>query len=135
MFEFSEKSLELLNTCDKNLQNILFETLEISKIDFSIVEGHRTRQRQLELINARKSNNFRSKHLLFPSHAVDIVPCFACKNYDDRLLDMCYLVGIIDAISKLKYGDILRFGAFWDRKNILDNKINGFLDVWHIELK
>jgi len=74
MPSFGAKSLERLETCDPNIQLVLQEA--IKHYDFSIVEGHRSKEKQQECFEsgASKVQYPNSKHNSFPSLAVDIVP-------------------------------------------------------------
>ena len=53
-FQFSARSLSRLSTCHADLQLIAREALRASQLDFMIVEGHRTVERQQLLYQAGK---------------------------------------------------------------------------------
>ena len=72
MPEFSFKSKERLNTCHEDLIR-LFQDMIICT-DCSILEGHRTMERQKELFKQGKTKTLGSKHLSLPSNAVDVMP-------------------------------------------------------------
>ena len=74
MPEFGTKSRERLGTCDPQIQLVLEEA--IKHYDFSVLEGHRTEEKQQEYFEsgASKVQYPNSKHNSFPSMAVDIVP-------------------------------------------------------------
>tara|TARA_R110002074_G_scaffold132543_1_gene275905 strand:+ start:11696 stop:12079 length:384 start_codon:yes stop_codon:yes gene_type:complete len=71
---FGARSLKQLQTCDPKIQEVLNEA--IKHYDFSILEGHRTEEKQKEYFEsgASKVSFPYSKHNSFPSLAVDIVP-------------------------------------------------------------
>ena len=48
-FKFGKKSLSRLQTCHQLLQELCYLALARSPIDFSILEGHRSIERQYEL--------------------------------------------------------------------------------------
>lgn len=72
MYEFSSRSIKNLDTCCDELQ-LLFSTV-ILNYDCTIIEGHRTMERQKELFREGKSKTLGSKHLSSPSNAVDVMP-------------------------------------------------------------
>lgn len=72
--KFSQRSQNRLNTCDPQLIE-LFEAV-LQKQDCTILEGHRSEERQNKLF-AKGNSQVRfpnSRHNSFPSQAVDCVP-------------------------------------------------------------
>ena len=74
MPEFGSKSKERLQSCDPQIQKVLEEA--IKHYDFSVLEGHRTEEKQQEYFKsgASKVQFPNSKHNVSPSLAVDVVP-------------------------------------------------------------
>ena len=76
MYKFSQRSLNNLMNVDEKLVLICNEL--IKRIDFTVIEGYRTRERQKELFNKGFSRidgiSKKGKHNYFPSRAVDIIP-------------------------------------------------------------
>ena len=72
MPRLSKQSREKLATCHPDLQR-LFERV-IEEFDFTVIEGHRTLERQKELVAGGASKTMKSKHLEDPSRACDIAP-------------------------------------------------------------
>ena len=76
MYSFSKRSLNNLMNVDEKLVLICNEL--IKRIDFTVIEGYRTRERQKELFDKGFSKidgfNKKGKHNYFPSRAVDIIP-------------------------------------------------------------
>lgn len=72
MPSFSQSSKDKLATCHSDLQRLFSEV--ISKYDCSVLEGHRTMERQKELFREGKSKTLGSNHLSVPSNAVDVMP-------------------------------------------------------------
>jgi peptidoglycan L-alanyl-D-glutamate endopeptidase CwlK len=70
MFKFSQRSKERLVGVDPSLVKVMEEAIKASPYDFSITEGVRTKERQKELYDAKKSLTLQSKHLV--GKAVDI---------------------------------------------------------------
>ena len=76
MYSFSKRSLSNLMNVDEKLVLICNEL--IKRIDFTVIEGYRTRERQKELFDKGFSRidgiSKKGKHNYFPSRAVDIIP-------------------------------------------------------------
>ncbi|KHS93251.1 bacteriophage P7 related protein [Pectobacterium brasiliense] len=65
----SEKNLIGVH-CD--LVRVVRRALELTTIDFRVIEGLRTKERQRQLVNSGSSTTMNSRHLT--GHAIDIVP-------------------------------------------------------------
>ena len=72
MFKFSSKSKDKLLLIHPDLKRMVEHALEISKIDFTVIEGIRTIDKQKEYYDNGKSWTLNSRHLT--GHAVDLVP-------------------------------------------------------------
>ena len=81
MAKFSKKSLDKLSTCDSDLVRLFNEV--IKDYDCTVLEGHRSMERQKALFSEGKTKTLGSKHLFFPSQAVDIMPYPV--EWDDEL--------------------------------------------------
>ncbi|EKN3362604.1 M15 family metallopeptidase [Yersinia ruckeri] len=55
-----------------DLVKVVRRALELTPLDFKVIEGRRTLERQRELVKAGASQTLNSRHLT--GHAVDIVP-------------------------------------------------------------
>ena len=71
-FKLSEKSLQRLSGVHPDLQAVVKRAIEITAVDFVVIEGLRTKARQAYLLDAGKSRTMNSYHLT--GHAVDIAP-------------------------------------------------------------
>ena len=71
-FKLSDKSLRRLDGVKPELVNVVKRAIEITPVDFLVVEGLRTKERQAYLLDAGKSRTMNSYHLT--GHAVDIAP-------------------------------------------------------------
>jgi len=150
MYKFGDKSLRQYNTLHRDLQIILSEAIKI--IDFSILEGIRTTERQKKLFKEGRSKldgvNKKSKHQgkkdkegNFVSFAVDIMPykkgtnAFSGKQKDKNRF--YFLMGIIKGITQKLIDDNkithnVRFGLDWDGDFQFDDQ--SFDDLPHMEL-
>ena len=76
MYKFSQRSLDNLKNVDERLVRICNEL--IKRVDFTVIEGHRTIERQKELFDKGFSKidgiSKKGKHNYSPSLAIDIIP-------------------------------------------------------------
>lgn len=71
-FHLSEKSLNRLSGVHPKLQAVVKRAIEISPVDFVVIEGLRTKERQAYLVEKGASKTMNSYHIT--GHAVDIAP-------------------------------------------------------------
>ena len=71
-FKLSDKSLSRLQGVHPDLVKVVKRAIEITPVDFVVIEGLRTKARQAYLLDAGKSRTMNSYHLT--GHAVDIAP-------------------------------------------------------------
>lgn len=74
-FRFSARSLAKLEGVHPDLVRVVHRALELSKVDFSVVEGLRTVEQQKELVASGASRTMNSRHIT--GHAVDLAPFIA----------------------------------------------------------
>lgn len=72
MRNWSARSLGNMEGIHPDLRRVLDEALVVSPIDFIVIEGLRTEERQRELVRQGASRTMNSRHLT--GHAVDILP-------------------------------------------------------------
>lgn len=72
MRKWSAHSLKNLNGIHPDLRRVLDRALQESPLDFVVIEGLRTKERQAQLVASGASQTLNSRHLT--GHAVDIVP-------------------------------------------------------------
>ena len=71
-YVLGKRSKERLEGVHPDLVAVVERAIEISKIDFTVLEGVRTRERQKELFDKGASKTMNSRHLT--GHAVDLAP-------------------------------------------------------------
>ena len=143
MYKFSKKSKERLSTCHNDIILILNELIKI--YDFSVLEGHRSKETQQQYFKDGKSTldgvNKVSKHQSLPSMAVDLFPymrgsnAFSGNEKDSRRFYT--MMGMVSAIGTrlLSEGVIshtVRFGLDWDGDDTYRDQT--FDDLPHFEL-
>ncbi|MBS3857688.1 M15 family metallopeptidase [Proteus mirabilis] len=71
-FRLSRRSEENLRGVHPDLAKVVHRALEITDIDFMVIEGKRNEARQRQLVASGKSQTMNSRHLT--GHAVDCAP-------------------------------------------------------------
>jgi hypothetical protein len=83
-FVFSEKSRRRLEGLHPDLVSVVHRALQITPIDFVVIEGLRTKERQRYLFDKGATRTLNSRHIT--GHAVDLAPLKNGKpswNWDD----------------------------------------------------
>ena len=70
MFVLSKKSLDRLTGVHPDLVRIVKRAIEITTVDFAVLEGVRSKSRQEQLVKAGASQTMNSRHIT--GHAVDL---------------------------------------------------------------
>lgn len=71
MFKLSSRSLSNLKGVHSDLIKVVHRAIEITEVDFIVIEGLRTKEKQKELYKSGASQTLNSRHLT--GHAVDLV--------------------------------------------------------------
>jgi peptidoglycan L-alanyl-D-glutamate endopeptidase CwlK len=69
-FALGQRSRERLKGVDDRLVRVVERAIELTEVDFTVLEGLRTPERQKQLVNEGFSQTLKSKHLT--GHAVDL---------------------------------------------------------------
>ncbi|MGL5735297.1 MAG: M15 family metallopeptidase, partial [Beijerinckiaceae bacterium] len=72
MRKWSKRSLDNLAGIHPDLRRVMDRALHESPIDFTVIEGLRTVERQKELVAKGASKTMNSRHIT--GHAVDLMP-------------------------------------------------------------
>jgi peptidoglycan LD-endopeptidase CwlK len=72
MRKFSARSLKNLQGIHPDLRRVIDRALNLSPVDFTVIEGLRTKARQEQLVKQGASKTLKSRHIT--GHAVDLVP-------------------------------------------------------------
>ena len=137
MFSLSKRSLSKLEGVHPDLVNVVKLAITLSKIDFGVTFGKRTKKEQEELVKAGRSQTNKSYHLVQTdgfAHAVDLMAycsgkaCWELTVYDD----------LCDAMKKasMQLGNIpIKWGAAWSEGSITSYKgtaeeaMNSYIDL------
>ena len=126
---FGKSSKKRLSTCDSKLQKVFNEV--IKHVDCSVLEGHRSKDRQNKLYEEEKTKVKypNGRHNRQPSSAVDVTPYPV--DWKDRERQTLFAGFVIGVASQM--GINLRWGGDWDQDfQVVDNR---FDDFPHFELK
>ena len=128
MPRYSTRSKKRLATCDERLQKVFNEV--IKHVDCSILEGHRSKERQNKLYdeNRTKVKYPNGRHNSSPSKAVDVTPYPV--DWEDRERQTLF-AGFVIGIGR-GMGHKIRWGGDWDGD--FETKDNKFDDFPHFEL-
>jgi|TARA_R100001126_G_scaffold92866_1_gene62963 peptidoglycan L-alanyl-D-glutamate endopeptidase CwlK len=137
MFSLSKRSLSKLEGVHPELVNVVKLAITLTKVDFGVTYGVRTKAEQEELVKAGRSQTNKSYHLLQTdgfAHAVDLMAycsgkaCWELNVYDD-LCD-----AMKDASKQL--GNIpIKWGAAWSEGSITsytgtaEDAMNAYIDL------
>jgi peptidoglycan L-alanyl-D-glutamate endopeptidase CwlK len=127
MPRFGKQSQAQLDTCHEDLQKVL--NVAIKEVDFSILEGHRSKELQDKYFRENKSKLKYplGKHNKIPSLAVDIAPYPIDWKDTKRFAHVAFFIkGIAYSM-----GIRLRLGGDWNG-DFINNE--SFIDLPHLEL-
>lgn len=125
-FRFSQRSENNLKGVKPALVNVIRRALELTPVDFIVIEGLRTQARQKELVATGKSQTMNSRHLT--GNAVDIIPVNTTWNIEE-------FKPLLKAVKQAadEQGLKLRFGINWKNDPSLPIETR-FIDAPHIEI-
>ena len=131
MFNLSTRSMSNLDGVDTDLVEVVQEAITLTRVDFGVIEGLRTIDRQQELYDNNLSKTMNSKHLT--GKAVDLMAyvggraCWELNVYDD----------IADAMREaaIKREIPIRWGCAWNLIDIrewtetMEDAMNDYIDL------
>lgn len=114
-YRLSRTSLNRLNGVHPDLIRVVQHAITITPIDFMVLEGLRTVDRQRQLVRQGASKTMNSKHLT--GHAVDLVPFLDTDGDGDSEISWHWphyhrLAPVIKAAAK-ECGVTLSWGGDW----------------------
>jgi peptidoglycan L-alanyl-D-glutamate endopeptidase CwlK len=130
-FKLSQRSLDNLENVNPYLVGVVKRAIEITKVDFGVIEGLRTPERQRELVQAGASKTMMSKHL--EGKAVDLMAYIGSRaSWELNLYD-----DIADAMKRAaqELQVPIRWGGAWNVPDIRDwegtmqEAMNHYIDV------
>jgi peptidoglycan L-alanyl-D-glutamate endopeptidase CwlK len=130
-FALSQRSINNLVGVDKRLVQVVHLAIELTKVDFAVIEGVRTQQRQRELFD-KGASQVREGGTHVQGRAVDLM-----AYIDDRASwELNLYDDIADAMkaAAIEFDVPLRWGAAWTVKDIrkwqgtMASAMNAYID-------
>lgn len=129
-FALSQRSLMNLSGVQPALVAVVKRAIQITKVDFGVIEGLRTEARQQELVNSGASQTMNSRHLT--GHAVDLMAYIGDRaSWELNLYD-----DIADAMKQAatELGTPIKWGGAWTVQDIrkwhgtMASAMNSYID-------
>lgn len=114
-FKLSKRSLDNLMGVDPRLVAVVHRAIKLTKVDFAVIEGVRTPQRQIELFN-KGASQIRDGGTHVQGKAVDLMAYIGPRaSWELNLYD-----DIADAMkaAAIEHNVPLRWGAAWNVPDI-----------------
>jgi peptidoglycan L-alanyl-D-glutamate endopeptidase CwlK len=139
MYKLSERSINNLKKVHPLLEKTIYDVMSLQIMDFVVVEGLRTLDRQRQLFATGQTKTLKSKHLLQAdgfSHAVDLYPFpvnikMIVKGDPREMFRSGVLAGLVLSVAK-RNGIIVTNGADWDMDG--ETSDTSFFDAPHFEI-
>jgi peptidoglycan L-alanyl-D-glutamate endopeptidase CwlK len=137
MYQLSQRSLDKLEGVDDRLVKIVCRAIELTDVDFGVIQGLRTEEEQRALVEKGASQTMKSKHL--EGKAVDLMAYVAGKG--------CWELNVYDNIADAmqqaatEEGVQIRWGAAWNIADIrewdgtMEEAMNHYVDTRRSEGK
>jgi hypothetical protein len=129
-FALSQRSLDNLAGVQPALVALVKRAIQLTKVDFGVIEGVRTQMRQQELVNSGASQTMNSRHLT--GHAVDLMAYIGDRaSWELNLYD-----DIADAMqaAAIELQTPLKWGGAWSVQDIrrwhgtMASAMNSYID-------
>lgn len=122
-FKLSSRSMSRLDGVNSDLIAVCERAIALTRVDFGITEGLRTLERQKELVQQKRSQTLKSKHI--EGLAVDVVAYFGSEiSWDNSVYD-----DIADAFAEAsrELETPIRWGGSWQINDI--GAYNGTMEM------
>lgn len=116
---------------EPELKEVVYEAIKVTKIDFGVIEGLRTEEKQKQLVESGASQTMKSKHL--EGRAVDLMAYIGGRgSWELNVYDE-----IADAMKEaaIKVDVAVRWGAAWTVTDIrewegtMEEAMNSYVDT------
>ena len=130
-YKLSTRSQERLMGVEPELKEVVYEAIKVTKIDFGVIEGLRTEEKQKQLVESGASQTMKSKHL--EGRAVDLMAYIGGRgSWELNVYDE-----IADAMKEaaVKVDVAVRWGAAWTVTDIrewegtMEEAMNSYIDT------
>lgn len=129
-YKLSKRSFKNLEGVNAKLIEVVQYAIRVTKVDFAVIEGLRTLERQKELVARGASQTLKSKHIT--GKAVDLMAFIGSRgSWELNLYD-----DIADAMREgaIQVGVRVRWGAAWtvsdirNWKGTMEEAMNSYID-------
>ena len=116
---------------EPELKEVVYEAIKVTKIDFGVIEGLRTEEKQKQLVESGASQTMKSKHL--EGREVDLMAYIGGRgSWELNVYDE-----IADAMKEaaIKVDVAVRWGAAWtvtdirEWKGTMEEAMNSYIDT------
>ena len=130
-YKLSTRSQERLMGVEPELKEVVYEAIKVTRIDFGVIEGLRTEEKQKQLVESGASQTMKSKHL--EGRAVDLMAYIGGRgSWELNVYDE-----IADAMKEaaVKVDVAVRWGAAWTVTDIrewegtMEDAMNSYIDT------
>ena len=130
-YKLSTRAQERLMGIEPELKEVVYEAIKVTKIDFGVIEGLRTEEKQKQLVESGASQTMKSKHL--EGRAVDLMAYIGGRgSWELNVYDE-----IADAMKEaaIKVDVAVRWGAAWtvtdirEWKGTMEEAMNSYIDT------
>ena len=130
-YSLSQRSLDRLDGVDEDLINVVKRAIEITEVDFGVIQGLRTIEEQEALVAKGASQTMKSKHL--EGRAVDLMAYVGGKgSWELTIYDE-----VADAMKQAadELGVQIRWGAAWhindirEHEGTMEEAMNEYIDL------
>ncbi len=113
MFKLSKRSLNNLQGIKQPLVNVVTRAIQLTEIDFVVIEGLRTTKRQQELVDQGASQTMNSKHLT--GDAVDLAAWLGTIRWE---LPLYFRIAEAMKQAAIENNVAIRWGGAWSVNDI-----------------
>ena len=130
-FKLSQRSLDRLEGVKPDLVNVVKRAIELTTVDFGVIEGVRTEERQKELVAKGASKTMKSKHL--DGNAVDLMVyvdgrgCWELNLYDE-VADAMRQAAIEEGVP-VRWGCASHIDNIEDYDGTMEDALNAYIDL------
>ena len=114
MFKLSKRSLGSLEGVNEGLVKVVKRAIQLTEMDFVVIEGVRTLERQKELLADNKTQTLDSKHIT--GNAVDLL-ALPTPEGSWNWLDYGP-IALAMGLAAVEFNIPIRWGAAWNTKDI-----------------
>lgn len=131
MFKLSKRSIKNLEGVHPKLVEVVNEAITLTKVDFGVIEGVRSIERQRELVASGASQTLNSKHI--PGHAVDLMAYVGSRaswelNLYDDIADAMKLAAI-EADVGIIWGGAWSVGDIRSWDGTMQDAMDSYIDL------